>query len=175
MVPAGVVTIEAVAALGARTEVGATARAASQHPGQQVVRRVRRPVLDLGGSLVQQCLGPTEEVVVDDRGVLAVVDRVAVGGLPHVHRVAQHPEDGLVAPEPFTAVAQAGTVEAVREAGRAEVLVRVDSEDLPYGRRFRGIGDEGLGGRVDAATEGSRTAATKTSSNLVTLQLHIWV
>lgn len=63
-------------------------------------------------------------------------------------------------------MAQAGTVEAVRQPGRAEVLIGIDDEDLPDGRRFRGIGDEGLGGRVDAVAERPGTAQPLPSRRL---------
>ncbi|HVC13708.1 MAG TPA: hypothetical protein VND62_02495 [Acidimicrobiales bacterium] len=104
-VPAGVVAVEAGAALGTRPEVGAAARPTPEHAGQQVLRRVRRPALDQRGSLVEERSGPGEQIVVDDRGVLALVDLIAVGDLADVDRVAQHSEDGLVAPEPVAAVA----------------------------------------------------------------------
>jgi hypothetical protein len=81
-----------------------------------------------------------------------------VGDLAEVDGVAQHAQDGLVAPQPSVAGAAAGVVEPPGEGGRADPFGHVLGEDRLYDGCFGGVGDEGLGGGVEGVAVGAGSA-----------------
>ncbi|MDA8037874.1 MAG: hypothetical protein M0Z69_01695 [Actinomycetota bacterium] len=128
---------------------------AADEAAQEVLGGARRNDSRLGGALVEESLCTGEEVLVDNRFVLGVVDLGAVGDLGDVDRVADHSQHGLVGPQPAASVALAGVVEPVGERGGAEALVGVRGEDGAHDGGLVGLGDEGLGRGVEPVAEGA--------------------
>ena len=61
--------------------------------------------------------------------MLAIIELVTVGDLAHVDQVVEHTQDGLIAPDPISAVTEHGPIEAGSRPCGADVLVWVGDED----------------------------------------------
>ncbi|MGB6453090.1 MAG: hypothetical protein WBH47_01245 [Streptosporangiaceae bacterium] len=155
---AGVVAVDAAAAVRAGADHRLAAGRAAHQPGEQVVGSVRGPlgvVLAAGG---QDPLRTGKDGVVDDGRVAAGGGDAAEGQLSQVDAAGQHAQHLVGGPGPAGGGPVTAVVQHAGNSFAAEPVPDVGVEDEPDDGGLVRVGDERAGGGVDLVAERAAAA-----------------